>query len=76
MELQGRLGALAERNFRLVFSSTSISALGDGVTTGALAFAAFVIEALCFTAIITQRSVWAIRSGSRGGWEANAQAAA
>ena len=39
MELQGRLGALAERNFRLVFSSTSISALGDGVTTVALAFA-------------------------------------
>jgi MFS family permease len=39
VELQGRLGALAERNFRLVFSSTSISALGDGVTTVALAFA-------------------------------------
>ena len=39
MELRGRLGALAERNFRLVFSSTTISALGDGVTTVALAFA-------------------------------------
>ena len=39
MKLQGRLGALAERNFRLVFSSTTISALGDGVTTVALAFA-------------------------------------
>jgi MFS family permease len=39
VELQGRLGALAERNFRLVFSSTSISALGDGVTLVALAFA-------------------------------------
>jgi MFS family permease len=37
--LRDRLGALAERNFRLVFSSTSISALGDGVTTVALAFA-------------------------------------
>jgi MFS family permease len=37
---------------------------------------AFVIEALCFIAIITQRSVWTIRSGSGGGWEANAQAAA
>jgi len=37
--LQGKLGALAERNFRLVFSSTTISALGDGVTTVALAFA-------------------------------------
>jgi hypothetical protein len=39
MELRGRLGALAERNFRLVFSSTTISALGDGVTTIALVFA-------------------------------------
>jgi len=39
VEFHGRLGALAERNFRLVFSSTSISALGDGVTTVALAFA-------------------------------------
>ena len=39
MELHGRLGALAERNFRLVFSSTSISAFGDGVSIVALAFA-------------------------------------
>ena len=39
MELRGRLGALAERNFRLVFSSTSVSAFGDGVSTVALAFA-------------------------------------
>lgn len=39
MELRGRLGALAERNFRLVFSSTSVSAFGDGVSTIALAFA-------------------------------------
>ena len=43
MKLQGRLGALAERNFRLVFSSTTISALGDGVTTIALAFAVLEI---------------------------------
>src|SRR5690349_11613006 len=43
MELRGRLGALAERNFRLVFSSTTISALGDGVTTVALAFAVLQI---------------------------------
>ena len=39
----GRLGALAERNFRLVFSSTTISALGDGVSTIALAFAVLQI---------------------------------
>jgi len=44
VELQGRLGALTERNFRLVFSSTTISALGDGVTTVALAFAVLHIS--------------------------------
>ena len=44
MELRGRLGALAERNFRLVFSSVTISALGDGVTTVALAFAVLNIS--------------------------------
>jgi MFS family permease len=34
-----KLGALAERDFRLVFSSTTISAIGDGVAYIALAFA-------------------------------------
>jgi MFS family permease len=34
-----RFGALAERDFRLVFSSTTISAVGDGVAYIALAFA-------------------------------------
>jgi MFS family permease len=34
-----RFGALAERNFRFVFTSETISALGDGVSTIALAFA-------------------------------------
>jgi predicted MFS family arabinose efflux permease len=43
VELSGRLGALAERNFRLVFSSTTISAVGDGVATIALAFAVLQI---------------------------------
>jgi len=43
MELRGRLGALAERNFRLAFTSTTISALGDGVSTIALAFAVLQI---------------------------------
>ena len=43
MKLHG-LGALAERNFRLVFSSVTISALGDGVTTVALAFAVLEIS--------------------------------
>src|SRR3954469_19299108 len=44
MELAGRLGALAERNFRFVFTSTTISALGDGVSTIALAFAVLQIS--------------------------------
>jgi len=35
----GRLGALAERDFRLVFSSTTVSAIGDGVASIALVFA-------------------------------------
>jgi MFS family permease len=34
-----RFGALAERDFRLVFSSTTVSAIGDGVAYIALAFA-------------------------------------
>jgi MFS family permease len=37
--MKDRLGALAERNFRLVFSSTTISAIGDGVAAIALVFA-------------------------------------
>jgi MFS family permease len=44
MNLGGRLGALAERNFRLVFSSTTISAFGDGVSYVALAFAILKIH--------------------------------
>jgi transmembrane secretion effector len=44
MKLGDRVGALAERNFRLVFSSTTISALGDGVSTIALAFAVLQIS--------------------------------
>jgi MFS family permease len=44
MKFRERLGALAERNFRLVFSSVTISALGDGVTTVALAFAVLKIS--------------------------------
>ena len=37
--MSSRFGALAERDFRLVFSSTTISAVGDGVAYIALAFA-------------------------------------
>jgi MFS family permease len=42
--VRGRLGALAERNFRLVFTSTSVSALGDGVAAIALVFAVLQIS--------------------------------
>jgi MFS family permease len=51
MDLRERLGALAERNFRLVFSSVTISALGDGVTTIALAFAVLKISHNSATAV-------------------------
>jgi MFS family permease len=44
MNLEGRLGALAERNYRLFFSSTTISALGDGVAQIALVFAVLDIS--------------------------------
>jgi MFS family permease len=44
VRLRGRLGALAERNFRFLFTSTTISALGDGVSTIALAFAVLQIS--------------------------------
>jgi MFS family permease len=44
MKLAGRLGALAERNFRLIFTSTTISALGDGISQIALAFAVLQIS--------------------------------
>jgi MFS family permease len=44
MNLDGRLGALAERNYRLFFSSTTISALGDGVAQIALVFAVLDIS--------------------------------
>jgi Transmembrane secretion effector len=57
--LRGRLGALAERNFRLVFTSTTISALGDGVSTIALAFAVLQISnsATALGAVIASRQV-------------------
>jgi MFS family permease len=44
MNLSGRLGALAERDFRLVFSSTTISSIGDGVAAIALVFAVLHIS--------------------------------
>jgi len=42
--VNGRLGALAERDFRLVFSSSTISSIGDGVAGIALIFAVLHIS--------------------------------
>ena len=42
--MRGRLGALTERDFRLVFSSTTVSAIGDGVAAIALVFAVLHIS--------------------------------
>lgn len=39
MDLRARLGALSERDFRLLFSSTTVSVLGDSAAGIALAFA-------------------------------------
>lgn len=44
MNLKGRAGALAERDFRLVFSAATISAIGDGVAAIALVFAVLHIS--------------------------------
>jgi MFS family permease len=49
--VRGRLGALAERNFRLVFASSTVSAFGDGVSTIALAFAILDISHNSATAV-------------------------
>jgi hypothetical protein len=51
MSRAGRLGALAEHNFRLVFASTTISALGDGVASIALVFAVLQISHNSATAV-------------------------
>jgi len=42
--VSGRFGALAERDFRLVFSSSTISSIGDGVAGIALIFAVLHIS--------------------------------
>jgi hypothetical protein len=42
--LRDRLGPLGERNFRLLFSATTISTLGDGLADIALAFAVLEIS--------------------------------
>jgi MFS family permease len=49
--LRENAGALAERNFRLVFLSTTVSALGDGVASIALVFAVLELSNDSATAV-------------------------
>lgn len=53
------LGALAERNFRLLFSSNTISGVGDGISVVALAFAVLQISdsAIALGAVLAAREV-------------------
>jgi MFS family permease len=44
MRLRVAAGALAERNFRLLFSSSTISGLGDGISIVALVFAVLEVS--------------------------------
>jgi MFS family permease len=74
MALKLPLGALAERNFRLLFSSTTISGVGDGISIVALAFAVLQVSnspvvlgvvlaarQLADAAIVLAAGVWADR---------------
>jgi Transmembrane secretion effector len=53
------LGALGERNFRLLFASTTVSSLGDGVAIVALAFAVLQVSdsAVALGAVLAARQV-------------------
>jgi MFS family permease len=53
------LGALAERNFRLLFSSATISGVGDGISLVALAFAVLQVSnsAVVLGIVIAARQV-------------------
>jgi len=44
MRLRRAVGALAERNFRYLFASTTISGLGDGISVVALVFAVLQVS--------------------------------
>jgi Transmembrane secretion effector len=57
--LSGRLGALVEREYRLLFSATVITSLGDAVSTVALAFAVLDVGGATDLGI-----VFAVRQGA------------
>ena len=71
MTLSGRLGALSERNFRLVFTSTTISAFGDGVSTVALVFAVLQVTGsptLVGVVIASRQAAAALITVAAGVW--------
>jgi MFS family permease len=57
--LQDRLGALAERNFRILFTSTTVSGVGDAVANIALVFAVLQISSspIALGAVLAGRQV-------------------
>src|SRR4029079_18286168 len=74
MRLRRAVGALAERNFRYLFASSTISGLGDGISVVALVFALLQVSAspialwlvlaarqVADAAIVLAAGVWADR---------------
>ena len=59
MRLRAAVGALAERNFRLLFASSTISGLGDGISVVALVFAVLQVSdsAIALGLVIAARQV-------------------
>ena len=57
--MKAPLGALSERNFRLLFSSATISGVGDGISLVALAFAVLEVSnsAVALGVVIAARQV-------------------
>ena len=59
MRLRAAVGALAERNFRLLFASSTISGLGDGISVVALVFAVLQVSdsAIALGLVLAARQV-------------------
>jgi len=59
VRLRAAVGALAERNFRLLFASSTISGLGDGISVVALVFAVLQVSdsAIALGLVLAARQV-------------------
>jgi MFS family permease len=59
VRLRAAVGALAERNFRLLFASSTISGLGDGISVVALVFAVLQVSdsAIALGLVIAARQI-------------------